>query len=88
MALQAMAPLREKYEEKINKALEYLNNNMTGNGGYKSMGTENSESLAQVIMAKTALKDTENMDILINELITYQNEDGGFCHIKGGKATA
>lgn len=52
MALQAMAPLREKYEEKINKALEYLNNNMTGNGGYKSMGTENSESLAQVIMAK------------------------------------
>ena len=56
MALQAMAPLREKYEEKINKALEYLNNNMTGNGGYKSMGTENSESLAQVIMAKTAFK--------------------------------
>lgn len=88
MALQAMAPLREKYEEKINKALEYLNNNMTGNGGYKSMGTENSESLAQVIMAKTALKDTENMDILINELITYQNEDGGFCHIKGGKSNS
>lgn len=88
MALQAMAPLREKYEEKINKALEYLNNNMTENGGYKSMGTENSESLAQVIMAKTALKDTENMDILINELITYQNEDGGFCHIKGGKSNS
>lgn len=88
MALQAMAPLRKKYEEEINKALEYLNSSMSENGGYKSMGTENSESLAQVIMAKTALKDTENMDILINELITYQNEDGGFCHIKGGKSNS
>ena len=74
--------------EVIDEALASLSKVQLENGGFTSMEMENTESIAQVIVALTELgidpltderfiKNGENM---INALKTYQMEDGGFIH--------
>ncbi len=61
MALQALAPYYNdgKYpdvKKAVDKSLDYLKSQMTGNAGYMDSGAENSCSTAQVLTAVTALK--------------------------------
>ena len=56
------------------------------NGSYKSWGTTNSESAAQVITALTSLnidpmKDVRFAQVLNNFLTFYNAKDGGFKHV-------
>ena len=83
MALQALAPLKEKYQEEIRRSLDYLEKIRLKDGGYASYGIENTESLAQVILAYCALGEKKLATNLCNTLLKLQNSDGGFAHIKG-----
>ena len=93
MAIQSIAKYKDKKEVQIaiDKALDFLEKSQEENGGYSSWGTENSESVAQVIMAVTQLKIDpmdkrfiKNGNTLMSNLLTFYDESGGFMHIKLG----
>lgn len=93
MVLQALSKYRDKPEvgEAIEKALEYLSSIQLEDGGYSSWGSANSESVVQVIVALTELDidpDDERFvkggNSLIDNLLTYYVDGGGFMHIKEG----
>ncbi len=95
MAIQALAPYysRENVKSAIDRALVFLSENQTENGGYKSRGVENPESIAQVLVALSSLgidcvKDDrfiKNGNTLFDAILSYRLPDGGFCHQMGGK---
>lgn len=92
MALQALANYQNRPQVKaaINRALAYLKNEQKDDFGY---GT--AESTAQVLLALTCLGidpsaaengfGTPNFNLITN-LKSYQQEDGGFSHLPGGKS--
>ncbi|RDY22464.1 hypothetical protein CHF27_013280, partial [Romboutsia maritimum] len=99
MALQALAKYKDstvidekgnKIEVKpyIDRAIDVLSKMQLDNGGYNSWGTENSESIAQVIVALTALevdpaKDSrfiKNNNWTIPAIMQFYVEGGGFKH--------
>lgn len=86
MALQAFAPISEKYPEVIQKGTEYLISVRMSDGGYKSLGVENLESSAQVLLAFCALGDKKNAEISAEYIMSHQNSDGGFPHIAEGES--
>lgn len=96
MALQALAPYAEIYEEQIDGALGYLSAVQMESGGYQSFGTENAESAAQVLLALCALgidyrtdaRFIKNENDLFDVLISYRCDDGGFAHILGGDSNS
>jgi hypothetical protein len=63
------------------------------NGGYSSWGTENSESIAQVIICLTTLginpytdsRFIKNGNSLVDALLSYSVQGGGFSHEINGK---
>ncbi len=55
-------------------------------GGFASSGAENSESAAQVVLALCELG--ERPDAEADVLLKYQNPDGGFAHLPGGKSNS
>lgn len=55
MALQALAPYREQCAEQLERALDYLGQQMNDAGGFVSFGAESAETEAQVLIALTAL---------------------------------
>ncbi len=88
MAVQAIAPYREKNSnvgKTIDKALKYLSEKQNKDGGY-----ETCESVAQVIMAFSCMKENpleakgfqKNGKNLGDGLMVYYKENG-FCHSKG-----
>ena len=96
MALQALAPYREQYQEVIDAALNALSAAQTVTGGFESWGDQSSESCAQVILALTALnidptadeRFQKNQRNVVEALMDFRLSDGGFAHEKDGPLDA
>ena len=96
MALQALAKYqdREDVAEAIEKGIGILSARQAKNGGYQYNAAEqaSSESVAQVIVALAelgiALDDSrfvKNGNSLVDALLQFQQEDGGFSHLIDGE---
>lgn len=79
--------------ECVDAALDVLGKKQNENGGYTSWGTDNAESVAQVIVALCSLgidpvKDerfvTAEGKTLLDGLLAFRLPEGGFCHTAGG----
>lgn len=96
MALQALAPYREQYQEVIDAALNALSAAQTVTGGFESWGAQSSESCAQVILALTALdidpvedgRFQKNQRNVVAALMDFRLSDGGFAHQLDGPLDA
>ena len=74
----------------IDEALEKLSAMQNSNGGYSSWGSENAESIAQVLAAVTMVgidpatdnRFIKNGNTLLDAILTFRVEDGSFAHIK------
>ncbi|WP_313756984.1 prenyltransferase/squalene oxidase repeat-containing protein [Tissierella sp.] len=94
MVLQALSKYQDRPEikEAIDKAIECLSKLQLDDGGYKSWGAANSESVVQVIMALIELgidpndsRFIKNDKTLLNNLMTFYVDGGGFMHIREGE---
>ncbi len=100
MAVQALAPmvLSEMPEvgEAVEAAISLLSEKQLPDGDFQSMGTPNPESTAQVILALAACgsdpftdeRFVKNGNNLLDGLLKYRLESGGFSHTLGGKRSA
>lgn len=95
MAIQALAPYKddERVKPYIDRGVQALADIQKDNGGYSSWGSINSESIAQVIVALTALgidptKDTRFIkgegNWILSAIMEFYVEGGGFKHILSG----
>ncbi len=95
MALQSLAPYKddEKVKPYIDRGVQALSDIQKDNGGYLSWGSINSESIAQVIVALTALgidptKDTRFIKgeghWILSAIMEFYVEGGGFKHLLEG----
>ena len=91
-ALIAMKILRlETDHPAVQRAFAYLKSAQTDQGGFRSDGSVNSDTTATVIEALTEYgidpttwqKGTNNP---VTDLLSYQQDNGGFTHAKGGSA--
>lgn len=92
MAVQALAPHQadEKVGLAIEQAVSFLASKQSSHGGFVTWGGDNSESVAQVIMALTALGIDPVHDLrfvkdgtsLVDKLLAFEDGPGGFAHIK------
>jgi hypothetical protein len=96
MALQALAKYQTRADVKkvTDEALDRLSEMQDKNGGYSSWGTENSESVVQVLVALTELnislddsRFVKNGHTLADNLLSYRQEDGGFLHTASGSGS-
>jgi len=92
MALQSLAKYKdeEKVKSYVDRAINVLSKIQLPTGGYSSWGTTNSESIAQVIVALTALgidpaKDERFIKSedkwTISAIMNFYVEGGGFKHV-------
>ena len=83
MVLQALAPYRNQplVEQAINRGLDAINRMEKKDGSFESWGTETSESIVQVIVAKCALGIDPSKNV--EALMRYYVKDGGFEHQLG-----
>ena len=96
MALQALAPYQEQYQEVIDAALNALSAVQTVTGGFESWGAQSSESCAQVLLALCELDVDPEADErfqkadgnVIDALLAFRLADGSFAHQLGGQADA
>ena len=95
MALQALTPYYKTNADVkavVDKALVCLSDMQQPTGGYSSRGTTNAESCAQVIVALTALgidsdndsRFIKNGTSVLDALLSFAVEDGGFKHVASG----
>jgi prenyltransferase beta subunit len=95
MTLQCLAPYyssNSKVKEATDNALSFLSSSQLDNGGFKSYGTENSESAAQVVVALTSLninplKDSrfiKNGKTAADAMLSYEITTGAYSHKAGG----
>ncbi len=93
MALQALAKYTDRAEvaEAVEAALACLAEMQEQNGGFSSGGAENAESCAQVLTALCELgidindeRFVKNGSTVLDALLAYRTETGGFEHIIGG----
>ena len=94
MALQALAPHtgRSDVSYAVDRALSLLSSKQLDSGGFKSMGSENCESAAQVVTALSALGIDAQYDSrfvksggsALSAMLSYRNSDGSFAHIGSG----
>lgn len=78
-------------KETVDLALSWLSAVQLDDGDYSSYGNANAESTAQVLLALTSLgiewqKDArfvKNDHTVLDGLMRYQMEDGGFAHVLG-----
>ena len=91
MALQALAGYKDREEVAvvIEEALDCLASKQLASGGFSTFGDENIESTAQIIVALNALgmsvndpRFTSNGKTLIDILLDYRIQNGGFEHVK------
>ncbi len=97
MAIQALTPYRDRKNvaAAIDRGLQVLSNLQREDGGFASWGSVNSESASQVIIALCGLgidpqKDTrfiKNGHSLLEALLAYEAEGGGFLHVQAGDST-
>lgn len=88
MALQALAPYQEQYAEQVERALDYLGQQMNDAGGFVSFGAESAETEAQVLVALTALGIDPAADARFcrqgitpaEGLARFRLEDGTYTH--------
>ena len=88
MALQALAPYQEQYVEQVERALDYLGQQMNDVGGFVSFGAESAETEAQVLIALTALGIDPTADVRfcrqsitpVEGLARFLLEDGTYTH--------
>lgn len=94
MALCALAPYADRADVQtaLERALGYLSGVQNPDGGFSAGGIANSESCAQVLTALCALgispedgRFVKNSHTLAENLLSFQNPDGGFAHIPGGE---
>lgn len=99
MTIQALAPYYESNDEvraAVDTALDVLSNLQRDDGGFASWGTVNSESSAQVIVALTAMgldpmtdsRFIKNGNTLIDAILDFYVDGGGFCHTADGSVNA
>ena len=95
MTIQALAPYygsSGSVTAAVDDALTLLSARQLDSGGFKSMGTENCESAAQVLTALSALSIDQNSDsrfikndcTVLDAILTFRNADGSFAHTGGG----
>ena len=95
MALQALAPYcnaNAEVQTAVDNAVAYLSSVQNEAGGYSSWDTANSESIAQVVVALTALNIDVRTDArfikegntMLDALMQFYVEGGGFKHIVSG----
>lgn len=95
MTIQALAPYyntRKDVKLAVDRGINILSKLQRSDGGYHSWGSLNSESVAQVVVALTALgidphKDLrfiKNGNSALENLLTFENKAGGFYHVKPG----
>lgn len=93
MTLQALAKYQDKPEVKkaVDEAVECMAKRQNDNGGYKSWGSENSESCVQIIVALTELgislddpRFIKNGKGLLDNLLTFHKPGQGFLHVYDG----
>jgi len=94
MVLQALSRYQDRpnVKEAIDKAIECLSKLQLDDGGYESWGAANSESVVQVIMALIELgidpddsRFVKKGKTLIDNLMTFYVDGGGFMHIRKGE---
>lgn len=93
MTIQALARYYKHSDVKnaIDKALDYLSKRQQTDGDFKSYGTPNAESTAQVLLALSTMKINCNTDsrfikngnTVYDGLLKYHNSDGSFSHTYG-----
>lgn len=90
MAITAIAPYATSQPAlgAVSRATDWLSANQLPNGGYLSYGADNSESVAQAIIALTALgldptgpAYTKNGVHLVDRLLEFRLADGAFSHV-------
>lgn len=96
MAIQALAPYYRAGQPQVivvvDKALAFLSQVQEADGGFKSWGAKNSESVCQTVIALCALgidinvdaRFIKNSNTLLNDLLRYKAGDGGFKHVLEG----
>ncbi|NUU63437.1 DUF4430 domain-containing protein [Paenibacillus agri] len=96
MAVTALSNYKDQALVKaaIDKALGWLSAQQLENGGYKSYGAENSESVSQVMIALTSvgtgLNDPRFVKAkggLLSNLATFKQGDGGYAHALSDKTS-
>lgn len=98
MAIQALAPYAEtdeKVKTAIETALTLLSERQNPTGDFSSWGTQNPESVSQVICALCALgldpltdqRFTKNGVGLLDGLLRFKLEDGSFSHTLDGPSS-
>lgn len=93
MALQALSAYKSNadVQECIDRALNRLAGMQQSDGGFKSYGTSNSESCAQVIIALCQLgidpqsdsRFIKNGNTAVDALLSFSCDSGGFSHLLG-----
>lgn len=82
------SPKNKKVRTAINEALTWLSQIQEVDGGYSSWGTKNCESAVQVAVALCSLgvdiftdkRFIKNDNTIYDNILSYQNDDGGFIH--------
>lgn len=91
MALQALSKYRDRKEvaDAVEKGVALLSDRQNEAGGYGDGDGENSESVAQTIVALTELgiavndsRFVKNGHTLMDGLLQFRQADGGFSHLK------
>ncbi|MGF7086910.1 hypothetical protein JOD24_000742 [Kroppenstedtia sanguinis] len=89
MALAALAPYDGgAVDQAKQRGFGWLSAQQTESGGFRSWGVENSESASQVIIALTSNgmdphsnAFTKSGGNVVENLLSYQQKDGGFAHV-------
>lgn len=94
MALQALANYRDREDvsQAIEKALVILSQRQNSRGGYTAYSADSSEAVSQTIIALATLgiplddsRFVKDNHTLLDALLAFRQEDGGFAHLLDGK---
>lgn len=96
MALMAFHALQvPRHDPAVQQAWQFIEDQQTDTGGFSNRGQETSETTATVIQAIIAYGSNPQADSWIKKdrsptdgLLTFQQEDGGFAHLKRGRSTS
>ncbi|MCB8817453.1 cell wall-binding repeat-containing protein [Desulfosporosinus shakirovi] len=100
MVIQALSPYYKagmpEATDVVDKAVAYLAQVQESDGGFKSWGEKNSESVCQTIIALCSMGidiDTDtrfikNSNSLLNDLLKFKADDGGFKHTLEGSTNS
>lgn len=96
MTIQALAAYVEEEKDirsAVERGVEFLSKEQDKDGGYTSWGSKNSENVSQVVIGLSMLGIDSHKDerfikegnSLIDFLLSYQGDKGGFNHEKNGE---